>query len=673
MDICISEDRLKGEDLMNIDNLSINTLRVLSAEAVEKANSGHPGLPLGAAPMAYTLWSKAMKHNPENPNWVDRDRFILSAGHGSMLLYSLLHLFGYGLSMDDIKDFRQLGSNTPGHPEYGDTVGVEATTGPLGQGISNGVGMAIAEAHLAAKFNKDKYKLIDHYTYLLAGDGDLMEGIAYEATSLAGTLGLGKLIVLFDSNSITIEGRTDLAFSEDMNKRFEALGWEVLEVEDGNDIGKILEKINKAKENLDKPSLIKITTKIGYGSVKEDSADAHGAPLGEENVLKLKDYLGWKEEPFTVPGEVKNHMKELINEGKKEEEEWNKLFEAYKREYPELGEEFEKWMSLELPLDYLDSDEFWDFQDDMATRKASGILINRIAEKLPNLIGGSADLAPSNNTNMKSRESFSKDNYSGSNMHFGIREHAMAGIVNGMNLHGGLRAFASTFFVFSDYMKPSMRLSALMGVPSIYVLTHDSIGVGEDGPTHQPIEQLAMLRSIPNFMTFRPADAVETAAGWKLALESKNTPSALILTRQGLPLLEGSGKEALRGAYILKKEENDLDLIIMASGSEVHLAYNAAKRLEEEGKGVRVISMPSWDLFEEQDGAYKEEILPSSMRKRLAVEAGSELGWHKYVGLDGEVIGMNSFGASGPGDQVFEKFNITEEHVFQRASELIKK
>lgn len=658
---------------MSIDNLTINTLRVLSAEGVEKANSGHPGLPLGAAPMAYALWSKAMKHNPKNPHWIDRDRFILSAGHGSMLLYSLLHLFGYGTSIDDIKHFRQLDSNTPGHPEYGHTVGVEATTGPLGQGISNGVGMAIAEAHLAAKFNKDDSKLIDHFTYIIAGDGDLMEGISYEATSLAGSLGLGKLIILYDSNSITIEGSTDLAFTEDVPKRFEGLGWEVHEVEDGNDIEKILEKINLAKENLDKPSLIKITTKIGYGSVKEGSEEAHGAPLGEENVDKLKEFLNWKEEAFTVPEEVKSYMQTLQTKGKEEEDNWNKMFDEYKIKYPELAEEFKKWMDLELPLDYFNSDEYWKFDSKMATRKASGIIINRITEKLPNLIGGSADLAPSTNTLMNSRDSFSKDNYGGSNLHFGVREHAMAGIVNGINLHGGLRAFGATFFIFSDYMKPSMRLSALMGIPSIYVLTHDSIGVGEDGPTHQPIEQLAMLRAIPNFLTFRPADARETAAGWITALTSMDTPTALILTRQGLPLLEGTGKEALKGGYIVRKEKDDLDILLLATGSEVHLVYKVAEELEKEGIGARVVSMPSWEIFEMQDEDYKETIIPRKISKRLAVEAGAELGWHKYVGLDGKVMAMDSFGASGPGDEVFKKFKFTKEHIKEEAKQLLNK
>lgn len=658
---------------MSIENLTINTLRVLSAEGVEKANSGHPGLPLGAAPMAYTLWSKAMKHNPKNPYWIDRDRFILSAGHGSILLYSLLHLFGYGLSIEDIKNFRQLDSKTPGHPEYGHTLGVEATTGPLGQGISNGVGMAMAEAHLAAKFNKDDFKLIDHYTYLIAGDGDLMEGIAYEAISLAGTLGLGKLIVLYDSNSITIEGSTELAFTEDVPKRFEALGWEVHEVEDGNDVEKINEKIKLSKENLEKPSLIKITTKIGYGSVKEGSADAHGSPLGKENVVKLREFLKWEEEDFIVPEKVKSHIDGITMNGEKEEEKWNSLFEEYKSVYPELAEEFRNWVDLELPLDYLNSDEFWDFEKNLATRQASGILINKISERVPNLIGGSADLSPSNNTYMKDKGDFGKDSYEGSNIHFGVREHAMAGIVNGMTLHGGLRAFGSTFFIFSDYMKPSMRLSALMGIPSIYVLTHDSIGVGEDGPTHQPIEQLAMLRATPNFTTFRPADGRETAAAWVTALTKKDGPTALVLTRQNLPLLDGTGRDALKGAYILKKEENELDIILMASGSEVHLIYNVAKKLEKKGIGARVISMPSWEIFEKQDEDYKSSILPKTVDKRIAVEAASELGWYKYAGLNGKVIAMNSFGASGPGEAVFKRFNFTEEHIMEETLKLLNK
>lgn len=658
---------------MNIDQLSISTLRVLSAEAVEKANSGHPGLPLGSAPMAYTLWSKVMKHNPKDSKWVNRDRFILSAGHGSALLYSLIHLFGYGLPMEELKNFRQLDSLTPGHPEYGHTVGVEATTGPLGQGISNGVGMAMAEAHLAAIFNKEGHKLIDHYTYLLCGDGDLMEGISYEAISLAGTLGLGKLIILYDDNSITIEGSTDLAFTEDVSKRFEAMGWETLHVEDGNDIDDIEEKINQAKKNLNQPTLIKITTEIGYGSpAHQGKASAHGAPLGADNMVEFKEFIKWNEEgEFLVPEQVKNHMNTIIDKGRNEQESWNAAFEKYKSAYPELAGELESWLNLDIPMDYLDSEEFWSFDKDAATRESSGIVINRLADKIPNLFGGSADLAPSTKTNMNNRESFSKDNYAGSNIHFGVREHAMAGIVNGLALHGGVRPYGATFFIFSDYMKPSMRLSGLMNLPVTYVLTHDSIGVGEDGPTHQPIEQLAMLRSMPNFTTFRPADARETAAGWYTALTSKTSPTGLILTRQTLPNLEGTGKGALKGGYVVKKETKELEIILMASGSEVQLAYKAASIIEEkENVGVRVVSMPSWELFEKQSSDYKIEVLPKEVRKRLAVEAGTSFGWHKYVGLDGSVISIDSFGASAPAELLFEKFNFTVDHVVEEALKL---
>ena len=658
---------------MNIDQLSISTLRVLSAEAVEKAKSGHPGLPLGSAPMAYTLWSKVMKHNPKDSKWVNRDRFILSAGHGSALLYSLIHLFGYGLPMEELKNFRQLDSLTPGHPEYGHTVGVEATTGPLGQGISNGVGMAMAEAHLAATFNKDGHNVIDHYTYLLCGDGDLMEGINYEAVSLAGTLGLGKLIILYDDNSITIEGSTDLAFTEDVSKRFEAMGWETLHVVDGNNILDIEEKINAAKKNLSQPTMIKITTEIGYGSpAHQGKASAHGSPLGAHNMVEFKEFITWTEEgEFIVPNPVREHMETIIEKGTKEQEDWNKQFEEYKKAYPELANELDSWLSLELPMEYLDSDEFWAFDKDYATRESSGVLINRIADKVPNLFGGSADLAPSTKTFMNKRESFSKDNYSGSNIHFGVREHAMAGIVNGLALHGGVRPYGATFFIFSDYMKPSMRLSGLMNLPVTYVLTHDSIGVGEDGPTHQPIEQLAMLRSMPNFTTFRPADARETAAGWYTALTSKTSPTGLVLTRQTLPNLEGTGRGALKGGYIVRKETKELEIILMASGSEVQLAYKAAGIIEDkENIGVRVVSMPSWELFEKQSSEYKSEVFPKAIRKRVAVEAGSSFGWHKYVGLDGSVISIDGFGASAPANLLFEKFNFTVEHVVEEALKL---
>ena len=657
---------------MNIEQKTINTIRVLSADMVEKAKSGHPGLPLGAAPMAYTLWGRVMNYNPKNPKWINRDRFVLSAGHGSALIYSLLHLFDYGLTSDDLKNFRQLDSKTPGHPEYGHTVGVEVTTGPLGQGMANAVGMAIAEAHLAAHFNKEDNKIVDHYTYVIAGDGDNMEGIGYEAASLAGTLGLGKLIVLYDSNSITIEGSTDLAFTEDVSKRYEAFGWQTLEVEDGNDIEDIYAKIELAKKNLSQPTLIKITTEIGYGSPsKQGKNSAHGEPLGQEDLKGMKEYFDWSDDSFIVPQDVRQYMSELVNKGKESNEEWNKKFDEYKEKYPGLAEEFESWMSLDLPMDYLESEEFWGFEKDLSTREASGIVINRIAEVLPNLIGGSADLAPSNKTYMKNREDFSPKNYYGSNIRFGVREHGMGGILNGMYLHGGLRPYGGTFFIFSDYMKPSMRLASLTNLPIAYVLTHDSIGVGEDGPTHQPIEQLAMFRSIPNFVIFRPCDARETAAGWYTALTRMTGPTGLALTRQKLPLLEGTGKDALKGGYVIKKEKRNLDIILIGTGSEVQLVYEASKILEEQGIGVRVVSMPSWELFEEQSDEYKEEVLPSNVTKRLAVEAGSQLGWHKYVGMNGKVISMESFGASAPAKLLFEKFGFTVENVVKKALELM--
>lgn len=654
---------------MNIDDLTISTLRMLSVEQVEKANSGHPGLPLGAAPMAYTLWSKVMNHNPKNPKWIDRDRFILSAGHGSALIYSLLHLFEYDLSMDELMNFRQLDSKTPGHPEYGHTIGVEATTGPLGQGIANGVGMAMAEAHLAAKFNTEDIKLIDHYTYILSGDGCLMEGVSNEAASLAGALALDKLIVLYDSNSITIEGGTDLAFHESVRGRFEALGWSTLYVEDGNDIVEIQKAIEKAKK-YDKPTLIEIRTEIGYGTLKQGMASAHGEPLGLDSMEHLKKHLTWENDQFFVTEEVRDYMKELTAKGQAEEETWNKKFEEYKSKYPELAKEFESWINMDLPMDYLESEEFWSFEKDMATREASGILINRLSERIGNLFGGSADLAPSNKTMMKNRESYSSENYAGSNIHFGVREHAMAAALNGMMLHGGVRPYGGTFFIFTDYMKPSMRLASLMNLPVTYVLTHDSIGVGEDGPTHQPIEQLAVYRAQPNFIAFRPADAVETAAGWYTALTRKDTPVGLILTRQSLPILDGTGKEALKGGYIVRKEKGNLDIILIGTGSEVQLAYEAAKVLEEKGIGARVVSMPSMELFEEQSEEYKNEVLPKNITKRLAVEAGSSFGWHKYTGFEGKIISIDSFGASAPANLLFKKFNLTVENVVNTALEL---
>lgn len=661
--------------MQSVEQQTVNAIRILSAEAVEKANSGHPGLPMGAAAMAYTLWAREMKHCPADPDWRDRDRFILSAGHGSMLLYSLLHLFGYRLPMREIKSFRQWGSLTPGHPEYGHTVGVETTTGPLGQGVANGVGMALAEAYLAARFNRPGYPVVDHYTYVLSGDGCLMEGISYEAASLAGTLRLGKLILLYDSNDITIEGGTDTAFTEDVGKRFEAMGWHVQQVEDGNDVAAITNAIAKAKAETMKPSMIRVRTQIGYGCAKQGTAGVHGSPLGAECLADTKENLGWPAAPdFYVPDAVYAHTKEIEDKGKTARREWDRLFAAYREEYPQLAAEWERWHRDELPFDLECDESFWQFYEEkMATRTSSGIVLNRLAERVPNLIGGSADLAPSNNSVMKGREYFSPEDRTGSNIHFGVREHAMAAIANGMTLHGGLRPYVATFFVFSDYMKPAMRMSALMKLPLVYILTHDSIAVGEDGPTHEPVEQLASLRSIPDFTVFRPADSRETAAGWYAAMTRRTGPTALVLTRQALPLLHGSGREALKGAYVLKDGGETPDIILMASGSEVSLIMEAAGLLARRGVSARVVSVPSFELFEEQDPAYRESVLPEDVTARLAVEAASPFGWHQYVGLKGAVLGMNGFGASAPGDELFKRFGFTPENVAEKALELLEK
>ncbi|KHD36093.1 transketolase [Clostridium acetobutylicum] len=660
---------------MNIDNLAINTIRILSAEAIQKAKSGHPGLPMGCAPMAYTLWSRHLKHNPNNSKWKDRDRFVLSAGHGSMLLYSLLNIFGYDVSVEEIKNFRQFKSKTPGHPEYRWTDGVETTTGPLGQGICNAVGMAIAETYLANKFNKESYNIVDHYTYALVGDGCLMEGISGEASSLAGTLGLGKLIVLYDSNNISIEGSTDIAFRENVALRYEAYGWQVIKVDDGTNLEKIDLAIKEAKVEKNKPTIIIVKNVIGYGCPsKQGKAAAHGEPLGEENLKLTKENLNWNYEPFTVPEEVRAYTKEFKVRAQRQEDKWNSMFEEYKKEYPKLYKEWEVWFSEKTPMKLLDNEEYWKFDKNMATRQSSGVLINRLAKLIPNLIGGSADLAPSNKTHMDDRGDFSAENRSGSNMHFGVREHAMAAIANGMYLHGGLKVFVATFFVFSDYMKGAMRLSSIMKLPIVYVLTHDSIGVGEDGPTHEPIEQLAALRSMPNMTVFRPADSNETAAAWYSALNTKNGPTALVLTRQTLPLYDSSGKNALKGGYILKDSKNkeNPDVILMASGSEVELILNAAKELQNENIDARVVSMPSFEVFEEQSEDYKNSILPRNIRARVAVEAASPFGWHKYVGLDGEVIAMESFGASGKSDILFKEFGFTVENVVEKVKNVLK-
>ena len=662
---------------MNINQKAVNALRILSADQVQKANSGHPGLPLGAAPIAYSLWANNMNHNPKNPNWENRDRFILSAGHGSSLLYSLLHMFGYGLSLEDLKSFRQFGSLTPGHPEYKHTAGVESTTGPLGAGVSTAVGMAMAEAHLAAKFNKDGYPIVDHYTYALAGDGCLMEGVAYEALSLAGTLKLDKLIVLYDSNRITIEGDTDLAFTEDVAARFEAFGYHVQLVEDGNDLDALNAAIAKAKADKERPSLIICKTQIGYGCpAKVGKASAHGEPLGEDNIVELRKFLGWENQTaFEVDAEIYDHYKALAEEGAKKEEAWKAMFAEYATKYPEDARLWDEYFAKPDVQKIIDSEEYWAHEDKaMATRAVSGDIINKLKYVYPNLVGGSADLAPSNKTEMKGQGYFSATDRSGRNIHFGVREMAMTAITNGIYLHGGLNPYCATFFVFSDFMKPMIRLSSLMGLPVTFVLTHDSIGVGEDGPTHEPIEQLAMLRSIPNLNVFRPADYTETAAAWASAIGSEATPTAIVLTRQNLPQLEGSSKEAFKGGYILAEATNKdkIDLIIMASGSEVELALGAKEELEKEGKSVRVVSVPCMDIFETQSPEYIEEVLPSAVRTRLAVEAANPMPWYKYIGLDGDVVAMNSFGASAPAKVLFDHFGFTVANVVDKAKALVK-
>lgn len=662
---------------MNINQKAVNALRILSADQVQKANSGHPGLPLGAAPIAYSLWANNMNHNPKNPNWENRDRFILSAGHGSSLLYSLLHMFGYGLSLEDLKSFRQFGSLTPGHPEYKHTAGVESTTGPLGAGVSTAVGMAMAEAHLAAKFNKDGYPIVDHYTYALTGDGCLMEGVAYEALSLAGTLKLDKLIVLYDSNRITIEGDTDLAFTEDVAARFEAFGYHVQLVEDGNDLDALNAATAKAKADKERPSLIICKTQIGYGCpAKVGKASAHGEPLGEDNIVELRKFLGWENQTaFEVDAEIYDHYKALAEEGAKKEEAWKAMFAEYATKYPEDARLWDEYFAKPDVQKIIDSEEYWAHEDKaMATRAVSGDIINKLKDVYPNLVGGSADLAPSNKTEMKGQGYFSATDRSGRNIHFGVREMAMTAITNGIYLHGGLNPYCATFFVFSDFMKPMIRLSSLMGLPVTFVLTHDSIGVGEDGPTHEPIEQLAMLRSIPNLNVFRPADYTETAVAWASAIGSEATPTAIVLTRQNLPQLEGSSKEAFKGGYILAEATNKdkIDLIIMASGSEVELALGAKEELEKEGKSVRVVSVPCMDIFETQSPEYIEEVLPSAVRTRLAVEAANPMPWYKYIGLDGDVVAMNSFGASAPAKVLFDHFGFTVANVVDKAKALVK-
>jgi transketolase len=661
----------------SLDQACVNTIRGLAMDAVQQANSGHPGMPMGMADVAYVLWTKFLKHNPQNPQWFDRDRFILSAGHGSMLLYSLLHLTGYDVPLQELKNFRQLGSITPGHPEFGLTPGVETTTGPLGQGFGTGVGMAIAEEFLAATFNKDQFNLVDHYTYAIVSDGDLMEGISHESASLAGHLKLSKLIYLYDSNKISIDGSTDLSFTDNTKQRFEAYGWDV-QVIDGHDHAQIEEAIKKA-QSTDTPSLIECKSKIGFGSPnKEGTSDSHGAPLGEDEIKITKERLGLDpDKKFQISDEVKEHMREAVEAGAKYENEWKEKLSEYEKVYPVDGASFKQFVSRQTP-------ENWDeilpvFETDpkgMATRKASGKVLNSICSHIPNLLGGSADLAGSNNTDLEEESFFSDENRLGRNFHYGVREHGMAAALNGLALHGGVIPYGGTFLVFSDYNKPSIRIAALSEIPSIFVFTHDSIGLGEDGPTHQPIEHLAALRATPNVNVLRPADANETAICWKSAIEREHGPSLLVLTRQSLPTLDRSVyadvSGAERGAYILKKEKTDTpDLILMSTGSEVQLALDAAEKLEDDGHAVRVVSMPCIEIFKEQSKDYQNEVLPPDVKKRISIEAATTLGWHRWVGSDGIAMGLDRFGTSAPYEEAYEYLGLTVNAIIENARTLL--
>ncbi|MBD5585218.1 MAG: transketolase [Clostridia bacterium] len=650
---------------MSIKNKCVNTVRVLSAEAIQKAKSGHPGICLGAAPIGYELFEDFLNFSYKNPKWDNRDRFVLSAGHGSMLLYSLLHLFGYDLTKEDLMNFRQLGSRTPGHPEYGKTDGVETSTGPLGQGLGNAVGFALAEAHLASVFNRPGYPVVDHYTYVLCGEGCLEEGIGYEACSFAGTQKLGKLILLYDKNNITIEGDINTTFGEDIATRFCAQGWQVLRVPDATNMNVLKTAIEKAKSDLYRPSIIICNTKIGHGSPLEGSEKVHGAPMGEENLKLTKEALGWSEEPFEVPEDVKQHCMDVAESKLIVEESWNRLFDRYAKVYPELAQKYRNYMDgYEIDFDALFNK--FDFSSPEATRASSGKILNEIANLMPNLLSGSADLAPSTMTGLKCSGTFSPENRSGRNIQFGIREHAMSAICNGIQLHGGLRILCSTFFSFSDYMKGGMRISALLNVPVIYVMTHDSIGVGEDGPTHQPMEQLIALRSIPNMKVFRPCDGKETIAAYISAF-TEQSPTVLVLSRQNLNQYKESGIKALTGGYILEDCNGTPDVILIGTGSEVDICAGAKELLEEEGIKARVVSMPSLEKFEEQTAEYKEHVLPKSVKARVCVEAGSHFAWYKYCGDCGEVIAMKSFGTSGPAKELFKYFGFTKENVAEKA------
>ncbi len=665
--------------ITSLDELCVNTIRTLSIDAVQAAESGHPGMPMGMADAAYVLWTKFLRHDPSNPDWYDRDRFILSAGHGSMLLYSLLHLTGYDLSLQELKNFRQLDSLTPGHPEYGLTPGVETTTGPLGQGFGTGVGMAMAEKHMAAKFNEEGLPLTDHYTYGIVSDGDLMEGISQEAASLAGHLKLGKLIYLYDDNEISIDGSTDLAFTEDVSKRFEANGWHTIEI-DGHDRSAVENAIKEAQTVTDKPSLIKCSTHIGFGSPnKQDSASSHGAPLGEDEVRKTKENLGWDPDTqFHIPDEVLSHFRSAKEEGQQLFESWNNLFEKYKEVYSEQAETFSAAISRSLPEDIDDLlPTFAADNGGMATRASSGKVIQSLSEHIPHLIGGSADLTGSNKTWMDGGDVFDASNFGGRNIHFGVREHAMGAALNGMALHKGVIPFGGTFLIFSDYCRPAIRIAALSHIPSIFVLTHDSVGLGEDGPTHQPIEHLASLRAMPNALVLRPADANEVAWCWKAALEHTDGPSLLALTRQSVPTFERNAQNAasntMRGGYILADSGKEVpDAILMGSGSEVQYAMNAKEILKEQNIDARVVSIPSWELFRKQSKSYKEQVLPSEVTARVSIEAAATFGWREWIGDEGEAIGLDHFGASAPYQDVYEKFGLTAKRVAEAAAGLVK-
>lgn len=660
-----------------IDQLGVNTIRTLSIEAIQKANSGHPGLPMGAAPMAYALWTKHLNVNPATSlNWPNRDRFILSAGHGSAMLYSLLHLAGYQVTIDDLKNFRQWESKTPGHPEYQHTDGVEATSGPLGQGISTSVGMAMAEAHLAATYNRDSFNVMDHYTYALCGDGDLMEGVSGEASSMAGHMKLGKLIVLYDSNDISLDGPTSKAFTENVGARYEAYGWQHILVKDGNDLEAISKAIDEAKAETEKPSLIEIKTVIGFGSPKEGTSAVHGAPIGQDGIDAAKTVYGWEYPDFTVPEEVAKRFKEEINDkGAKTEAKWDAMFANYEKAHPELAKQFKAAFAGELPENWEEALPVYEEGTAQASRVSSKDAIQAIAKAVPNVWGGSADLSGSNNTTIADEKEFQPGSYEGRNIWFGVREFAMASAMNGIHLHGGTRVYGGTFFVFTDYLRPAVRMSAIQNLPVIYVLTHDSVAVGEDGPTHEPIEQLASVRCMPNVQVIRPADGNETSAAWIQALETTNKPTILVLSRQNLPVLPNSkemAKEGVsKGGYVISKAESDTpEGILIATGSEVNLAVQAQKELKAQGKDVSVVSLPSFDLFEAQDEAYKESVLPKAVTKRVAIEAASPFGWERYIGTEGKMIGIDHFGASAPGDFVLEQFGFTVDNVVNTFNEL---